>query len=122
MQEEIKDWWSQAQEDLKTAEFLAENKRYRFAAFLYQQAIEKALKALLIKKGLGLVKSHDCFFLAKQCNAPESISKKADFLTPYYFRTRYPDTQQIEIGNKEIKHLSTEAKEVLLWIKKSLEQ
>ncbi|MBK5190671.1 MAG: HEPN domain-containing protein [Methanosarcinales archaeon] len=50
MEEDIQRWWDRATEDLETAKFNFRGKKYRAAAFFSQQATEKALKALYIKR------------------------------------------------------------------------
>ncbi len=112
-------WLKKAEEDFDTANFNKQNKKFSYAAFLYQQAIEKGLKAVLIKKGKGLPKSHDCFSLAKAAGASEKIVHLADSISPYYFRTRYPDALLVELNAEDVEHLAKAAKEVLAWIRKN---
>ncbi len=112
-------WLKKAQEDFDTAFFNEEHKKFSYAAFLYQQSIEKALKALSIKRNKGLPKIHDCFSLAKNIGAPQSVLQQADVVTPYYFRTRYPDALLVEINKEDIELIRKAAKEVLTWIKKN---
>ncbi len=45
MQEEVKNWWDQANEDLKAAKDSLKTRHYAWASFQAQQAAEKALKA-----------------------------------------------------------------------------
>ena len=112
-------WLKKAEEDFDTAEFNKEHKKFSYAAFLFQQAVEKGFKAVLIKKKKGLPKSHDCFVLAKTSGASENIVHLADSISPYYFRTRYPDALLVNISKEDIERVSKAAKEVLLWIKKN---
>lgn len=48
-------WLEQAEEDLKSAEYLLEKGRYYLVCFLSQQIAEKALKAFIYHKGEDLV-------------------------------------------------------------------
>lgn len=50
MRKEVQNWLDQAADDFDGAEFNFRGKKYYIAAFLCQQAVEKALKALLIEK------------------------------------------------------------------------
>ncbi|MBS1263949.1 MAG: hypothetical protein MAG715_01144 [Methanonatronarchaeales archaeon] len=113
-------WIKQAREDRETADFLSESGRYAHASFLYQQAVEKGLKAVLLEKEAGLPRVHDCFVLAKKAEAPHGVVQKADVLTPYYFRTRYPDTADVEIAEEDIEDIREAVKEVFRWIEKQL--
>lgn len=70
MRKEIENWWKQAEADLNSAKNSFNSKDYYVCAFLCQQAVEKALKALLFKKGFELIKTHDLVLLAKKINAP----------------------------------------------------
>lgn len=118
--DEAKKWLEKAKEDLNTAKFLEKNDKLNHAAFLYQQAVEKGLKAVLIKKGKGSPHTHDCFVLSKKAKAPSKIIRKADRLSPYYFRTRYPDTALVSIDKEDIESLRKAVKEVFKWIRKEL--
>ena len=50
MREEISNWWNQALRDMESAERIMEIGDYYVSAFLSQQAVEKAFKALLIQQ------------------------------------------------------------------------
>ncbi len=50
MRKEIENWWRQAEEDFDTAKFNFRGGKHKYADFLCQQAVEKAFKALLLKK------------------------------------------------------------------------
>ena len=113
-------WWNKAEEDMEAAEFMKKNGKYPYSAFLYQQAVEKALKSLLIKEGKGVMQTHDLFLLAKNCKAPGNIKSLCDRITPYYFRTRYPDTEMVELEKEDIEYVAESSKEVFEWIRKKL--
>lgn len=48
--ERFRDWWEEALDDYEAAELLAKFGKYSKTFFLAQQASEKAVKALTIKK------------------------------------------------------------------------
>jgi HEPN domain-containing protein len=92
--EEAERWLSQAAEDLKWTNLLAEQGGWYLACFLSQQVTEKALKAFLYAQGEEIVLGHS---VARLCaNAAEfnkDFSEKAkrwSLLDGYYFPTRYP--------------------------------
>jgi HEPN domain-containing protein len=58
------EWVERAEKDFEAAQFNRENGFDDIAAFLYQQAVEKSLKGVLIAQGRGLERTHDCFALA----------------------------------------------------------
>ena len=113
-----KAWLEKATQDFDTANFNLDNGRFSYAAFLYQQSVEKALKYASLKKRHKLPKIHDCFVLAKQLGAPDKVAEKCDLITPYYFRTRYPDVEE-DVNEEEANQLKTAAKEVLAWVQKN---
>ena len=123
MREEVKRWWKQTQNDVKVAKVLVKSKKYGYSSFWCQQAAEKALKTLLLKKGLELIKTHDLVLLAKKLNASEEIVQMCKELTPIYVETRYPDTS--EDGFRKYTKKETEEDlrimgEIVKWVKKNL--
>ncbi|MGH9339596.1 MAG: HEPN domain-containing protein [Acidobacteriota bacterium] len=113
--EEAKAWLDKAEQDLDTANFNLESGKPPYAAFLYQQAVEKALKYAVLQTRRELPKIHDCFVLAKQAGASEKIAAQCDLLTPYYFRTRYPDVGE-DVTIAEAEDLRRAAEEILEWV------
>ena len=55
----VDDWWKQAERDLDTAKYLFEGSRFKESSLFCQQAVEKALKALLLKNKGEIIKVHD---------------------------------------------------------------
>ena len=111
-------WLAKAQEDLETPEYNLKGKKLSYAAFLYQQSAEKALKAVLIKQGKPVPKIHDCGVLAQVARAPQGLLKTAESLTRYYFRTRYPDELLAQVDKEQVQQLRTAAWEVIEWSKR----
>ena len=119
MGQEIKNWWLQAKVDFDSAEYNFKGKRYYLCAFMSQQSVEKALKALLIKRTKDFPKIHDLTKLAKMVNAPLEIVELCAKINPAYIASRYPDTAK-KYSKKECTELLKYAKQVLEWIKKNL--
>jgi len=59
MHNSLKDWHDSGLEDFQQAEYLSEGGFYRGACFSSQQAIEKIIKWMLLKKGWELEKIHN---------------------------------------------------------------
>ncbi len=117
-------WWKQAARDLVTAKNNQRNKDYYAASLFAQQAVEKALKAMMIKKLKKLEKTHDLVFLAKKLELPDKIIKACDKLNPVYLEARYPDASG-KLPSQTITKQDTEldiilAEGVLKWIKNRL--
>lgn len=72
MRKEVEDWWLQALKALDSAEKNLRIEEYYLTAFLCQQSVEKALKALYIhrlKESLGV--THSLIFLGRNVGIPE---------------------------------------------------
>jgi len=118
---EAKEWLEKAKSDFSDAEYNFKGNRYSLVAFLCQQAAEKALKALYVKKFKKLWKTHDLKLLAEEVGAPSKIIELATELTPAYLIARYPEFDE-DYDETEIKHLMNCAKEVIDWVEKNLQQ
>ncbi len=124
MRDDIKVWWKQAEDDLDSAKANFEIKQYRVASLLAQQALEKALKALYIKRFNELKKTHDLVFLANKLDLPEDLRGVCKELDPLYLQTRYPDATgnlPSELFDKaDTFNFISLADEVMEWIEKAI--
>ncbi len=113
-------WLQKARSDLKAAKYNFDGNNFDLAAFLCQQAAEKALKAVYITKFKELKKTHDLVFLAKELGAPQKLVDYCKELSPAYIYARYPDGAEFpELGEMVVKFLAY-AKDVVLWSEKNL--
>ena len=64
MREGMEAWREQAEEDLRTAEYLLSGGFYRGACYHAQQCVEKSIKTLLLQRGWDLEKIHSIHRLA----------------------------------------------------------
>ena len=120
MEEEVKKWIKKAKSDLKHAKSSLKNKDFDWAQVASQQAAEKALKAVCIHKGIGLIKVHELTILARKINAPNRIIEKCALLNPFYTASRYPDVK--EKTNKKLEETAAKdaikaAEEIVKWCK-----
>ncbi len=124
MRIEVLNWWKQAKRDLESAGHALEYGDYYLVAFLSHQAVEKALKAVYIKKFGELIKVHDISFLARKNGLPEELVDECIRLNPAYIDSRYPDaTGKLPVYSykKEIAEpLFNAAKKVIKWVEKEL--
>ena len=120
MKEEVKSWIEQSKKDLDTARYNLNGKKYDFAAFLCQQSIEKALKALSIKKTGNFKKIHDIVLLGKDLALPEDLIDYCKEVAPAYTYTRYPDVVPIKDLKNTAKKFIKYSEEILKWIKNQL--
>ena len=89
-------WLAKAQEDLSVARLVSESSlTVRWAAcFHAQQAAEKAIKGLLVARGIDFPKSHALDVLAKLLDEPDRIRLDASILlelSPWAVAGRYPE-------------------------------
>lgn len=113
------DWLRHAESDLTLARLgrqpgvFLEN-----LTFHAQQSAEKALKALLLAKGLPLPKTHNIRFLLDQvsvfCTIPAAVQQAAS-LTDYAVALRYPSDFEPIIEEEYLEALEL-ASGVLAWV------
>ena len=91
---ETKIWLRYSKENFDSANVLLKNNLFNPCLQNVQQAVEKALKALLIEKGECLKKTHDILELKKKLemlNIQVDISdENCDFLNSIYLPSKYP--------------------------------
>lgn len=120
MREEVRSWMGKAEEDLETAKFNYQGKRYNVAAFFCQQSVEKALKALSIKKKGKFKKIHDLKLLAKDVKLPKKYIPFCEEMSLAYVYSRYPDVAEVKEIKEESKKFIKNAELILKWIEKKL--
>jgi HEPN domain-containing protein len=128
MRAEVSAWREQAIADLHTAETNLKEERYYASVFFCQQAVEKALKAYVLKRTrnpqLPEMFSHSLIHLAKICNLPERFHSFLRELTSEYVNTRYPTAAEEPPNVLYDKTIASRtlisAKEVVEWIDKHL--
>jgi HEPN domain-containing protein len=121
MREEIEKWIKRAEKDLDDAKFSLRGKRFELAAFLAQQTIEKALKALYLKKFNKIKKIHDLVILGKEVGLPENFLNQCKEITAAYIYARYPEIPEVDDMEKLAKRFVKEAEVIVKWIKEHLE-
>lgn len=88
------DWFRQSKADLRHAETSLEAEQYEWCCFAAQQAAEKALKALFLKRGFdawGHTLTALLGNLAEAGELPEKLFDCAKSLDKHYIPTRYPN-------------------------------
>lgn len=91
--ERSRDWWTQAQADLSHAKAALSIRHFDWACFASHQAAEKALKAVLERRGEKAA-GHSVRYLlsavAGEEARPETVAA-AKILDKHYIPTRYPN-------------------------------
>ena len=126
MKLKINNWIKQASEELETAKVDFNAGKYFAVAFWCQQAVEKALKGMILEKKRDdkKIDSHSLLYLAKEAEVPKNLIPKLKKLSPQYILSRYPDMSEevpYEIYDKDVvDEFIKIAEEVLAWIKNQL--
>ena len=125
---EYQKWFAQAPRDLRTAENSLNSGDY-YGAFWLQQAVEKALKALLISRG-RVVRGHDIIELGYIIRDEphmdfSQIMDNLRELTTHYTTARYPDVANgvpYEIYTEGMaRRILEKAREVVEWVRQNLQ-
>lgn len=89
-----RDWYEQGRRDLEKARLDAEQRYFEWACFTAQQATEKVIKALGLKRGISLwghSLNEMLGLLADTLDIPDEVREKARLLDLYYIPPRYPN-------------------------------
>lgn len=106
--DEVREWLQKARNDLLSARILMEHDPpvLDTAAFHCQQAVEKALKAFLVWKGVRFEKVHSLTYLLDLCEAEEakfaSLRDRVEALAPFAVEVRYPG-EAMEVSGEEVR-------------------
>jgi len=93
----IQYWLDSATYDLETGKILLETKRFPYALFFGHLALEKALKAVIVKSTQDHAPySHSLTLLASKAKVeiPEAMIDKLAEFTEFHLEARYPDEKK----------------------------
>ena len=94
MKEETKIWLKYSEDNLDSAKILFKSKLFNPCLQNVQQAVEKALKAVLIENDIKIKKTHDILELSVLLNKKNvriNLSDEdCDFLNSIYLPSKYP--------------------------------
>lgn len=126
MDEKTREWITQAEFDIETAEFMFQGERYFYAVFMCHLSLEKALKGIYCTKLQDVPpKVHNLVFLINKTgiNPPEAFGKFIVKLNEANIATRYPESLE-KLQKTYTKTITSEiisnTKEALAWIKQQL--
>ena len=124
--EDTRSWLSYADADMAAAEGLHNLGLDSNALFHLQQAIEKTLKAVLLKKtGAEPPRLHSLRGLAERCGFNLTPGQKLflEKLSNYYVESRYPGDWELpppETISQETKTLMPSAREFIRWLRSQI--
>jgi len=94
MSEAAKHWAEQSEYDLDTARAMLASNRYLYVLFCCQQAVEKALKAIIVSRTATLPpRIHNLVRLAEEAGIVKPVERTHFLgeLSAYYIQSRYPE-------------------------------
>lgn len=114
---------------MDTAKAMLKSKRYLYVGFMCNQVIEKIFKAYYVKVNSNQPPyTHKLIKLAEESNLYKIMSEKQkdflDIISPLNIEARYPTQKQelLEVLNDErCKNIIKETEDLVIWIKKKLE-
>ncbi|MGC8608137.1 MAG: HEPN domain-containing protein [Vulcanisaeta sp.] len=106
IREEALNWFKEANYDLARARRSLDEGDYALSVFMSQQAIEKALKAVIIAiKRMSLPKTHDLVRLYNEVSdvmpLPQEAVDRLPEVSQYYVSARYPNAG-LEVPSERI--------------------
>lgn len=118
-------WFDKSKEDLKSAKAMLEARRYSWCAFICQQAIEKYLKGIYVKKHNRIppyVHKLERLCEKLKLTVPEELLRSMVDIDKYYISARYPSYREsVEIKNlKSAENIYKKTKQILKWLKEEL--
>jgi len=117
LREEAHDWLEEARADLRRARWALDGGDYAISCFFSHQAVEKALKAIMI----GLLRrrpphAHDLTFLyglvKPALRLPDDVEALLPDVSQYYATTRYPNAGLRRPSTSFNRHQAEKALEV----------
>lgn len=123
--EKVAYWVDIAEYDLETAKSMLASHRYLYAAFMSQQALEKALKAAYLARTEELepARTHNLTFLLGAIgvsDVPSGVFALAARLSAYYIEARYPNYKEKLsqlVDEAEARKLVLETEEAFVWLR-----
>ena len=122
------EWSRQAEYDMDTAEAMLDSGRYIYCVFMCHLSIEKALKALYVKRlGKTPSKTHNLVYLAQSTHVgmPEQTKEFLEMLDDVSVPTRYPEELEKlirEYSKDRAKNILDRSRAALKWLKQKLEK
>ena len=116
-------WLDGAEYDMGVAKAMFKTRKYPYALFMGHLALEKLLKALVVKKTRKHAPyTHSLEILAKKSkiNMPEQTQVKLREFMEFHFEARYPDEQKAFYKKCTLSYTKEkfkEVKEIFEWLK-----
>lgn len=127
LSQSLQTWIEAAGDDMDAAGDLLESGRWSYVCFFCHQAIEKMLKALVMKVTSNLAPpSHNLGFLMSLCGPafPPEIETAILRISPHYMSSRYPDSAggrpSLNYNETIAREIKKTAEEAFRWLEQRL--
>lgn len=123
LKRQIEYWIKGAEDDLVTAELLIRENRILHGLFFCHLAIEKAIKAHVVKKsGAMAPRTHNLVYLSDlaNLNVDDDTEIFIGILMKYQLHGRYPDYNPVHPDITEVNKYFEKTKTFLEWLKERL--
>ena len=120
---QIEYWINTAKSDLDSAELLIRESRYIHGLFFCHLAIEKELKAHVVKATGNIPpKSHNLIYLLDLTTLEirESYENFLGILMKYQLEGRYPDYNPVIPAKDKVLEYLSKTKEIMIWLERKL--
>jgi len=117
-----KQWLEQSRYDLETARAMFDSGRYLYVLFCCQQAVEKTLKAIIVRRTEEFPpRIHQLMRLAEVAGLEVDENKAYFFreLSTYYIQSRYPEEitdLASQVKRQEAQRVLEQTQEVVRWL------
>jgi HEPN domain-containing protein len=120
-EESVKFWLNSCRDDFETAKAMLGARRYNYAMFMCQQALEELLKAIIVTQtNDNPPYIHDLVLLSKKINLkfPKDIQQNLRGINPHYIVARYkPKRFDPEVYNRtSAKKTIKITEEIIEWL------
>lgn len=128
IQKTVKYWLDGAKYDMGTANAMFKTKRYPYALFMGHLALEKLLKALVVKnthRHAPYTHSLEKLVIKAKINIPPQKQMSLREFMEFHFEARYPDEQKAFYKKCTYSYTRgkfKEIKEIFEWLKSQLQE
>jgi HEPN domain-containing protein len=119
----IEYWVKSSADDLETSEILLEKKKYVHGLFFCHLAIEKIIKAVIVKTTKEIPpRSHDLFYLSQKAEIqlPDDKQQIYQILMKYQLEGRYPESFPKNPDTELVHEYFEKTKALFEWLKTKL--
>lgn len=127
MEDQVKEWMTISEEDMEVTQLCFDGKKFLHCAYMCQQAVEKALKAIIATKNEVPIPIHNLPELAMNADVWDTLQAEQHIflraLTAYAIEARYPELRYRlyqQCSRDEAERILRSTREMVAWLKNRL--